>query len=70
MQKGRNQKTTYRLLSKNNKCGQAWSKKCTSNPNITDGQVKLHVLSCRCIKIEPKFKMEVVKYEHKRKKEK
>ena len=68
--KGREQKANYRLLSKHSKCEQRWSNKYSSNPNITDGQVELHVLSCRCIKLKPRFKIEIVKCQHKRKKRK
>ena len=68
--KGRNQKSTYRKLSRNSKCEQAWSDEYALNPNITDGQVKLHVLSCRYIKIDSKFKIDIVKYTHKSKKRK
>jgi len=68
--KGRNQKSTYHKLSRNSKCEQAWSDEYTLNPNITDGQVKLHVLSCRYIKIDLNIKIDIVKYAYKSKKRK
>ena len=66
LEKKEEKKATYRLLSKNSKCEQRWSNEYSSNPNITDGQVKLHVLSCRHM-IKPRFKIETLKHQHKRK---
>ena len=66
--KGRVQNPTFRLTSKSSKCEQLWSGNYANKPNIADGQVELHVFSCRHVKVEPRFQLNIVDYNHDRNK--
>ena len=66
--KGYEQKTTFCLLSKRNKCKQRWSEEFISTTNVTTNQLILHARTCNFLKIPPLVTLEFESFKHKRSK--
>ena len=68
--KDRVQKPVFGLIAKISKCEQRWSDDCANKPSIADRQAELHVLSCRCAKVEPRCQLNAENHECTRKSQK